>query len=464
MNGLRAEARQRFEAEQQFTQGENLQRTAISLVTIAKFLNSETTIRQTSVQWPGYLDICDLINSPVFDNVNEKATATMNIVKFRRDSEGILSIDRPAFMNLFKDLGFNPYWLNLILSSTYGFFSQHQPGSTLYRCYLHTVSYTLLWTYNSDTVTTKVLFTPREHSQYPQQIFRSFLSTLVHHKDLINDWRFCSFLCGIELVRWIEGTAGENLGRIRDIEIVTGHGAWHEAQSDAAPSTDQLVYESKRLGLVLTALANVIRHACIVRMVLSDLVVHRPCLIHQTSPAQTPSAATSTSILSDITDAVALLEGQIQSGELQASYLQERGRMQQSVIFNLLTRHDAKSSKEIALAAQRDSYSMKTIAIMTMVFLPPTFFATLFAMPLLDWNGPKVVQPKFGIFWVFSLPTIVLVFLIWHLMSSDKTVFAKARVWIENKRHEDKGNADLEKSTGVSQPFRWNGLRYRSER
>ncbi|CAN9394087.1 unnamed protein product [Alternaria alternata] len=109
MNGLRAEARQRFEAEQQFTQGENLQRNAISLVTIAKFLNSETTIRQTSVQWPGHLDICDLINSPVFDNGNEKATATMNIVKFRRDSEGILSIDRPAFMNLFKDLGFNPY-------------------------------------------------------------------------------------------------------------------------------------------------------------------------------------------------------------------------------------------------------------------------------------------------------------------------------------------------------------------
>ena len=332
MNGLRAEARQRFEAEQQFTQRENLQRTAISLVTIAKFLNSETTVRHTSVQWPSHLDICDLINAPVFDNGNEKATATMSIVKFRRNSEGILSIERPVFVNLFDDLGFDPYWLNLILSSTYGFFSQYQPGSTLYRCYLHTVSYTLLWTYNSDTVTTKVLFTPREHSQYPQQIFRSFLSTLVHHKDLINDWRFCSFLCGIELVRWIEGTAGENLGRIRDIEIFTGHGAWHVAQSDAAPSTDQLVYESKRLGLVLTALANVIRHACIVRMILSDLVVYRPCLIHQPSPAQTPSAATSTSILSAITDAVALLEGQIQSGELQTSYLQERGRMQQSVV------------------------------------------------------------------------------------------------------------------------------------
>ncbi|KAI4702892.1 hypothetical protein J4E81_001765 [Alternaria sp. BMP 2799] len=139
-----------------------------------------------------------------------------------------------------------------------------------------------------------------------------------------------------------------------------------------------------------------------------------------------------------------MLEGQTRSGELQAGYLQERGRTQQAVLFNLLTRDDAKTGKDIALTARKDSYSMKTIAIMTMIFLPPTFFATLFAMPLLRWDGPKVIQPAFGIYWAASLPTTAAVLLIWHWMSSEKTIFAKGWAWIKSGRHERHGNVDLE--------------------
>lgn len=155
---------------------------------------------------------------------------------------------------------------------------------------------------------------------------------MMHHKDLVNDWRFFSFLCGIELVRWIEGTAGENLIRIRDIEVVTGHGAWHEAQSESPPTTDQLVSESKRLGFVLTALANVVRHTRIARTILKDLAIPRPPVLHHSPSAQVSNTTTLTPILDDITGAAALLEGQIHSGELQAGYLQERGRTQQSVV------------------------------------------------------------------------------------------------------------------------------------
>jgi len=87
---------------------------------------------------------------------------------------------------------------------------------------------------------------------------------------------------------------------------------------------------------------------------------------------------------------------------------------------------------------------MKTIAIMTMIFLPPTFFATLFAMPLLRWDGPKVIQPAFGIYWAASLPTTAAVLLIWHWMSSEKTIFAKGWAWIKSGRHKRHGNVDLE--------------------
>jgi hypothetical protein len=65
----------------------------MKLVTIAKFIDSETTVRQTSVEWSGYLDIYDLVNAPVSNNDNKKATMSMNIIKFRRDGRGILCID-----------------------------------------------------------------------------------------------------------------------------------------------------------------------------------------------------------------------------------------------------------------------------------------------------------------------------------------------------------------------------------
>ena len=89
---------------------------------------------------------------------------------------------------------------------------------------------------------------------------------------------------------------------------------------------------------------------------------------------------------------------------------------------------------------------MKTIAIMTMIFLPPTFFATLFAMPLLKWDGPEVIQPIFRIYWAASLPTTAAVLLVWHWMSSEKTIFAKGWARIKSGRLESDENVDLEKA------------------
>lgn len=56
---------------------------------------------------------------------------------------------------------------------------------------------------------------------------------------------------------------------------------------------------------------------------------------------------------------------------------------------------------------------MKTIAVMTMAFLPGTFFAALFAIPSLQWGNSRVIQDSFWIYWAFTLPSTVLVFVVW---------------------------------------------------
>lgn len=78
----------------------------------------------------------------------------------------------------------------------------------------------------------------------------------------------------------------------------------------------------------------------------------------------------------------------------------------------------AKDSRTIAAATMRDSSAMKTVAILTMTFLPATFFAALFALPVFQWNATPVLQPRFWVYWAFTIPFTVLVFAVWFIATS----------------------------------------------
>ncbi len=101
-------------------------------------------------------------------------------------------------------------------------------------------------------------------------------------------------------------------------------------------------------------------------------------------------------------------------------------------LFALLTHEDAAASIDLAAASKRDSSSMKTIAVMTMAFLPATFFAALFALPSLNWEQSEVVQSKFWVYLAFTLPTTTLIFIVWLAVTNrtwilDKLVEARKR-------------------------------------
>ncbi|RDW84181.1 uncharacterized protein DSM5745_04507 [Aspergillus mulundensis] len=88
--------------------------------------------------------------------------------------------------------------------------------------------------------------------------------------------------------------------------------------------------------------------------------------------------------------------------------VKERLEGQHSTLFNLITQNDsllstsiAQDSREIAAASKRDSSSMKIVAFLTTFFLPATFVATFFSMPLFNWDSPSVSHVATGHFWVF---------------------------------------------------------------
>ncbi|KAH9203582.1 hypothetical protein DL95DRAFT_142809 [Leptodontidium sp. 2 PMI_412] len=108
---------------------------------------------------------------------------------------------------------------------------------------------------------------------------------------------------------------------------------------------------------------------------------------------------------------------------LRLQNLQRRSQTQLAFTYNILAQRDnklnievARDSKVIALASSRDSSAMKTVAILTIAFLPGTFVASFFAMPLFNWqanSSGEIIGPHFWVYWVFAIPLTGLVLGIW---------------------------------------------------
>lgn len=90
----------------------------------------------------------------------------------------------------------------------------------------------------------------------------------------------------------------------------------------------------------------------------------------------------------------------------------------------------AEDSRTLASAAKRDSSSMKTIAAVTVVFLPGTFVASLFAMSMFNWDAADsspVLSRRFWIYWAVTLPLTAVVVLAWLLWTHRQTLLHRAQ-------------------------------------
>ncbi|KAF1841670.1 uncharacterized protein K460DRAFT_409128 [Cucurbitaria berberidis CBS 394.84] len=86
---------------------------------------------------------------------------------------------------------------------------------------------------------------------------------------------------------------------------------------------------------------------------------------------------------------------------------------------NRLSRSVAEKSEMIAAASKKDSAAMKTLAVLTTVFLPPTFVATFFSMTMFDWKsdspGTPITSRYLWVYWAVAVPLTGLVFITWRV-------------------------------------------------
>jgi len=114
----------------------------------------------------------------------------------------------------------------------------------------------------------------------------------------------------------------------------------------------------------------------------------------------------------------------------------------------------ALDSERIAESTANDGFAMMTIAIMTMFFLPATFFATIFAMPILRWDedgGGGMMMPQMWLYLELALPVTAAILVLWGFLTCWRRRVATRR---EQERKARMAKLRLSGSTGDRGPLR----------
>lgn len=107
---------------------------------------------------------------------------------------------------------------------------------------------------------------------------------------------------------------------------------------------------------------------------------------------------------------------QLQSLLLRADSTKQRLQNEIALAFNSIAQQDARASVTLARAARADGVAVKTIAHVTLAFLPATFVSAIFGTAFFDFeadNGRFVVSNSFWIYWAVTIPVTVLTYVVW---------------------------------------------------
>ncbi|KAK3323070.1 hypothetical protein B0H66DRAFT_219272 [Apodospora peruviana] len=332
--------------------------------------------------------------------INDRSPAAgLRLVRVDRHPYGTLHMRKQDFIDLFDALDLDNYTLYMLQRESYGF--QHvqsapqASGNIVDTYYIKTISLLLLWSHNRSTGWTKGIVIPRISDSVHDSngIFDSFAQTLFSHLDQVRHPWLLRYVAAAEISLWIDRILEHELHILREAERKTGHGCWESWNPRPAEriGCDDFADISKMVGFSSAALANVVRHIK---------------LANELMDIKLPGGD---SYVAPIAVALNLFRDQLAARRLDSEYLQERARNQLQVVFNLVNQNDASISREIAASAKEDSTSMRAIALMTMFFLPGTFFATLFSVPSLQWNEEEVITSRFWIYCAFAIPSTLLV-------------------------------------------------------
>jgi Mg2+ and Co2+ transporter CorA len=382
---------------------------------------------------------------------------TLRLVKLRILHPTLDNLTGPHTINASQDeitrlwelFDLDPTTLHLLTKGVQGF-NQHRPflwdqSAKTFYFMASSFTYTIIWTYTVTSRSTSGIAVVRRMDTADRD-FEHFCEALGTQSDIANHPLCLSVALTMQTMDAVYRGTLECQGQVASVEIITGFSPFNAPSSGSQPwgtyqpvggvpeashlpprasstndasgqmeplttqSLNQVTNASRKIGAVLVHLEDDARQLRVLQRAVDSLC--RAGFANMSIPGGCSDAGLGAEVLS----AIQTLQQQMDSWEVRVDYLRERAKNQLTVLFNLIARYDAATGLAVSRAAKRDSSSMKAIAVMTMAFLPATFFAALFAVPSL----PAVVQEEFWIYWVVAVPATVLVFVVVNFISGER--------------------------------------------
>ncbi|PYI08325.1 hypothetical protein BO78DRAFT_468546 [Aspergillus sclerotiicarbonarius CBS 121057] len=355
----------------------------------------------------------DDLPSTIKHTINSKHPS-ITFFQIPMDQAQSLQITRAAFLHLATSIGLDPQVFYLIAHNYDGY--HHLTGDDHFATdFLGTSRFSLIWNYHPQTQSTIALVLVRRDSPFPELLHLA--NTYRNH--LANP-RLLPFLAVIYITRVFDRSTAHELEKIHYVETRTGYGP----NNPMSPSTRFNIHDIsnwlKEIGALQAYFANKHRQLDFVRQLIPSI---KDGITHNDKDPLCMALPTIEDITRTLDDYI--------------TYLEERTKTLVAILFALLTHEDAAASADLAEASKRDSSAMKAITILTMLFLPATFFATLFSLPTLQWDRDDVIQRRFWVYWAFTIPATALVFGMWGGMLKTRQIGTwLSKRWLEDQRRD----------------------------
>ncbi|KAJ4313114.1 hypothetical protein N0V84_009595 [Fusarium piperis] len=162
---------------------------------------------------------------------------------------------------------------------------------------------------------------------------------------------------------------------------------------------------------------------------------------------------------------IQVLQERLKMQVVDREYTLQRVQIQNEVLLSLMSMNYSLSNTLISISTLRDAASMKTLAFVTMFFLPGSFISALFSTEVFDWDGVKKgaigvpATPQFGLYWAITIPLTVVTFLLYFLWaecsSYERSQKREWKKW-ENWGLPSSESLDSEQSQSLRETFKEN--------
>ncbi|KAK5992348.1 hypothetical protein PT974_05752 [Cladobotryum mycophilum] len=306
--------------------------------------------------------------------------------------------------------------------------SQEQPGQRAYSfCYVPKVA--SVWSHSrfeTQAPTDRPFLT--QGLVFLQGQERETLSVFMNrpwNASLYGNAMFPAFLFSLLLSAQIHQTEATIKTDVRAIESRTGHHMFASRDVGEA-ATEEIGQLSAQTNGHATKLASVVRKSKMIENLL-DFVTRN---LQEEDVAQAAARVPQTDGCRFLKNHVDILRDRLAMQTVDTDFTLKRVQIQINALAAIISRNDSlsnislsKSQREIALHSYRDSSSMKTLAIVTMFFLPGSFISALFSTQLFDWESVDAssnsmgvkANPQFKLYWVITISLTVVTFLLYFL-------------------------------------------------